>query len=531
MVTVILLVSLLRPSKSKAPPTLKERIPFVSNTIQYLTDCGTFLDRVSETFKTTNTNIVKFYLAGTPAYIVAGTANVQRMLRTVDSLDGNFLNLLLMDKFWGMSHSEIDKFAQDHSGRGKTALPGTEGTPPEQRIWHSHDQLYVEFLSKHKYIDALADSFYRLFNERLDRQSKDEWQTVEVFRFLQTAMTESAIISLFGSQIVDLNPDIIEAYYAFDRIANKLAWGFPKFVQPKNVAARERLHDMSKRHIDSAWKNFDWDGPDADSVWEPHFGSRLSRETAKWFRERGFSSYAAAGHTLSTLFGLNGNTVPITTWALITITRDPVLLQAVREEAESTYVVDPATGVRRIDPQKLVSLPLLQSIYIEMMRMHVSFNITRRATQQVVIDGYVIPKGAIVQTCAQIAHFEEDVWGVEGHPASEFWAYRHVKVADVVDEKTGEVVGQKKQFAMKGRPSSFFPFGGGHVMCPGRHFAKQEIMLAIAIIVTKFDIEFVEWTELDGTRRERQAEDDRRYAGFVAISPDGDMRIRWKRRW
>jgi hypothetical protein len=63
-------------------------------------------------------------------------------------------------------------------------------------------------------------------------------------------------------------------------------------------------------------------------------------------------------------------------------------------------------------------------------------------------------------------------------------------------------------------------------MCPGRHFAKQEILLAVAIMVTKFDIEFVGWRNLDGTKSDRPAEDDKRYAGFIAMSPDREMEIR-----
>lgn len=66
-------------------------------------------------------------------------------------------------------------------------------------------------------------------------------------------------------------------------------------------------------------------------------------------------------------------------------------------------------------------------------------------------------------------------------------------------------------------------------MCPGRHFAKQEIMLAITMLVNKFDIEFMEWTNPDGTTSERGAQDDKRYAGFIAMAPDRDMKIRWKR--
>lgn len=77
--------------------------------------------------------------------------------------------------------------------------------------------------------------------------------------------------------------------------------------------------------------------------------------------------------------------------------------------------MDPETGSRRVDAWKLVNLPLMQSPYIEVMRMLVSYSVTRQVTQP------------LVQVCSHIEHYDEGVWGVEGHPASEFWAYRYVK--------------------------------------------------------------------------------------------------------
>ena len=200
---------------------------------------------------------------------------------------------------------------------------------------------------------------------------------------------------------------------------------------------------MTRRHIDSAWGHFQWDKPGAEEVeWEPHFGSLLSRETARWLRQGGVSNYAAAGHTLASLFGLNGNTVPVTAWAMIELVRDIELFNVVWEEAMSAY------DDEKINAQRLINLPLLQSLYVEIMRLHVSFNVTRKTTQPIVVDGYPIEKGALMQACSQIAHFD-DVWGVKGHPASDFWARRHVRYDD----------DGKAQFAMKGRPSSFFPYG------------------------------------------------------------------------
>jgi hypothetical protein len=68
-------------------------------------------------------------------------------------------------------------------------------------------------------------------------------------------------------------------------------------------------------------------------------------------------------------------------------------------------------------------------------------------------------------------------------------------------------------------------------MCPGRHFAKQEIMLAVAAVVVRFDMDFVEWVQSDGLPADRPAQNDKRYVGAAGIPPDLEMTILWRRRW
>lgn len=63
-------------------------------------------------------------------------------------------------------------------------------------------------------------------------------------------------------------------------------------------------------------------------------------------------------------------------------------------------------------------------------------------------------------------------------------------------------------------------------MCPRCPFPKQEILLAVAVMVTEFDIEFVEWKNPDGSKSDRPAQRDKRFAGFIAISPNCEMDIR-----
>lgn len=237
-------------------------------------------------------------------YIITGAKNVQKVFGSPNTLDGNFLQLAIMKPIWALSREELARFANDKTGRLKTPAPEAEGTPASERYWFGHTDLYVKYLTPMESSDALAERFYRLFTKRLYKEAPaDNWITVQLFDLLKNTMVESATISLFGSRIIDMNPGFVKCYWEFDEIAATLIWGLPKWLRPDPYRRHERLLQMTIKHIESAWERFDWDGPEADTSWDPHFGCRLSRETAKWMREKGFSNRAAAGHVLSTIFG------------------------------------------------------------------------------------------------------------------------------------------------------------------------------------------------------------------------------------
>lgn len=151
---------------------------------------------------------------------------------------------------------------------------------------------------------------------------------------------------------------------------------------------------------------------------------------------------------------MNVNIVPTCAWAVIEMARDPELLRAIRTEAETAYTTDARTGQRVLDLRRVVALPVLQSFYTEILRMHVSINISRTLTQPVAVAGYTLPTGSIVQAPTWIAHYADAVWAVDGHPASEFWAWRHVTYVD--DKESGKPI---PRFEMRGCPTDFFPFG------------------------------------------------------------------------
>lgn len=144
-------------------------------------------------------------------------------------------------------------------------------------------------------------------------------------------------------------------------------------------------------------------------------------------------------------------------WALMEIIKDRDLFKEIRAEVMSTYTKDPATGAETIDTQKLLALPLLQSVFSETLRLHMSFNVMRQVKEPIKIDKYNIKTGTMLQVPMQVSHYNEQVWSVQDHPADQFWAARHIKYIDEKDEH-GKVT-QKRTFNMEGLSGSFFPFG------------------------------------------------------------------------
>ncbi|KAI1267558.1 putative cytochrome P450 [Xylariaceae sp. FL1019] len=513
-----------------APPSLPETIPFISNTWQYLMDMSGFLDRSQKTLQ--YSGIIRFRLGLMKMYWVTGSENTRALFGSPELFDADELHLIFMRTHWGMPIQEIKMFKEDRSGRKKAPIKGFENTPHGERYWYHHHRLYAEYLSSPKYAEVLANTFFDRFSQRLEEQPLNEWKPLQLFHFLKNDMAASAIESLFGSTILELNQDLLTAYWDFDRVAGALVWGLPRLLRPHPWRIRERLHGMTARHLKFAWANFDWSGPQAECDWEPHFGSRFSRETAKWFRDSGFSDRTASGHTAAMLFGLNGNTLPLTTWALMEIIQDPDLMQAARKECMSAFYIDQSSGQRRIDIKTLLSLPLLSSICTEVLRLHVSFNATRLVRSNTTIGGYYVSEGSLVQAPSQIAHLDAATWGADGHPAPDFWASRHMKqVQEVAEETQSTFERPALTKARAARATSYFPFGGGQAMCPGRHFAKREVLMTIAMVLVRFEIRFVGWTELEGSTSPGPAQNDKRYAGTAAMPPDRDIQIDWKRLW
>jgi cytochrome P450 len=191
----------------------------------------------------------------------------------------------------------------------------------------------------------------------------------------------------------------------------------------------------------------------------------------------------------------------------------------IHDEISTAVISTKQRGKISFDLPKLLTLPLLSSVFTETLRLRMSTIPTRQLRADLEVDGYLLKAGNCVMLPSWLAHTDAE-WSTEGHPATMFWAERFLPS----DNGGGDSVTSSQPKA--GR---YFPFGGGSSMCPGRFFAKQEILTAVAVMILKFDIEFVEFIHHNGRTSERGPEADVNGAGAGALFPDRDIMVRLRR--
>lgn len=407
-------------------------------------------------------------------------------------------------------------------------------------------QLSHEYMLKPSCANDLAREFVVSFGDVLRteaealRKGGGPGQDVDLYAWLRRLQFQASCAAFMGQHINEVYPDFFKDFDPWDRSFMDLFFQIPEFLTPQSYAARETAVDGLAKWIEAVDRATGGAVPDPDvpnAAWEPHWGSRLLRARQALWLSAGMSPRGRAGMELGFVFGLNSNAIPITGWLLMHILdpANPGLLARVRAEVERAAARG-ADGRVELDVPRLSALPLLQSAVHETLRLYTDVLITRELFEDVrlPLDGdddggkdglqsrrwLALEKGSRTLAPSLMNHW--DPYNFPDPPAHVFCAERFLVPAPDQDGSGGgdnNKGGAEYVFSTAADGGKMWPWGGGKTMCPGRLFAKQEVLAAVALVLLSFDMRPV---------------DERPYKipgfadakpGTAGLAPGGDVRV------
>lgn len=431
--------------------------------------------------------------------------------------DRHSFNKDVVNKGLGISIAETELFYGAGEGpQGKRNL-----TPMQQVEALNHD-----FLLKNEAVNELTAEFTRVLRENVKEVLVDgAAHDTGLYAWLRPRMFTASTTALMGEKMLEMYPGLLDDFFDFDSVFLSLFFGIPKWIIPDAYRLRTRLMANLKAYQIELYersKGVPVD-PEGDVSWEPMYGSRANRARQAYYDLRGLSMCARGAMDVGFLFGLSSNAIPATGWMLMHILDpdgDQTLMGRVMGELEKAR-----RESGRVDIPTLVASPLLQSILHEILRLYVDVLVTRDLKEDLILplDGgkrqLLLKKSGIVMAPSWLGHRDEGLW--TSPPCNVFYAERFM----AVDPETGKDV-----FTTAETNGKFFPWGGGKSICPGRVFAKQEVLASLATVLLTFDLEVLGFLDAQGKAKKSFPGIKQAYSGTGIVAMDGDIKIRMRRR-
>ena len=414
--------------------------------------------------------------------------------------------------------AEFDTFfAADNTGLTHKGRSDAE-IKPEWRVDYLMHTYVVQFMTGPN-LELTAQRFTENLTSTFEADDiSHEWKELDdLYVFVRNRLFHASVTAMFGEQIFKLQPDFCSQFWTFERNIPRLMKGLPRWMVKDAIEVRERCLGTIQQWNQYLEDHSDME-PEEPTKYDPVFGSELCQRRHKAFKKfPAMSDRAKACEDLSLLWASTANAIHASFWIVFRVLRDPNLLSSFLEDIEPA--MEAASNESKLisyDTQKLISTPLVQSLYTETLRLHVAVMVLRGVVNNVHLGKFTIPPGETLSIMSYPLHRDTSVYNTgaseDEHPLDEFWAERFLRESE---DSPGQ-----KVFCNKGLEGSWIPYGGGSNICPGRAFAKQEMLLMAALLVGNFDVELVG----------PHVEIDWRFYGSGTMSVRGKQRFRIRRK-
>ncbi|KAI1451239.1 cytochrome P450 [Annulohypoxylon moriforme] len=447
--------------------------------------------------------------------------------------------IFALRNLFDLPKSAAQFYSDDNSGVNRTPRKESD-IEPENRINYLITHNVKKYLSS-DYLEHMDQRYMTTLLSHLDTFSiTDEWiELLDLHSFVQQVAIKPAVETMVGSEFFKLNPNFIDDFLIFQQYVPDFLHLLPSWLMPRAYQVRRRLLQNVKQWHQLAHEHYDCSrlGPE-DPNWEPYFGSKLIRARENYsLKAKGMTPDARATQDLSLIFVGTANIVTCMFWYIYEALRDQSLLSRLKEEAAeciSSHGADP-------EIKKLTMQPLLQSTYAEALRLYIAIAVSRVAEyDDINVAGYAIPKGGCLVMYSRSSALDHTAWVKAGRtlnkPLEEFDAERFLVDQDWVrpslegfrkpakmPERDPNSPPPKKRFTVEGLLGLWYPYGGGDRICPGRHYAKHQLLLTFTTLFSKFDLELID-------PKASKAAPNMRYAPFGALPPVGKIPFRMRRK-
>jgi cytochrome P450 len=203
------------------------------------------------------------------------------------------------------------------------------------------------------------------------------------------------------------------------------------------------------------------------------------------------------------------NTVPALFWLIAHVFSDPDVVARIRAEMAAIVTVAEAEGpptatttrTAKVDMTRLDDgCPLLVSCHRESLRVHSDQSYNRRVMSDTTLRDpdtgreYLLRKGVHVQWTSVVPHRVPSVWG-DGGEVNGNGNSGDDSGGGGGDDGTGfradRFVAAASPEVEKARQGANIPFGGGKHLCPGRNFARAELLGFVGALALGFELDGV----------------------------------------
>ncbi|KAI3394539.1 hypothetical protein diail_2588 [Diaporthe ilicicola] len=343
-------------------------------------------------------------------------------------------------------------------------------------------------------LDDMNRSMIQEIAKALDslQPGKAESKKIGIYTWLRDAITTATTRSVYGPMNPYDDKAIADAFWEFESGLMSILVGIlPSITARKPIAARTKVAKAFEEYYKAGGVK------KASALAQLRYKAEVDNNVPL----ADIARYEVGG-SIAVLV----NTAPAAFWTLLLLFSHPGLLAEIRKEIDACTRTTNKNGsvVKTIDVTTLKeACPLLLSSYQEVLRYSSMGTSVREVMEDTYLDQWLLKKGAILQMPSRIIHQDANLWGDN---VAEFNPRRFLP-------------GQKDC----PRDVWFRAFGGGKTLCPGRHFATNEILAVVAVFIARLDMVPVggEWKHPTTANTNFAA---------VVMEPDNDIEVEIKTR-